>query len=148
MGLGGGGAVYRPPHLVDKTPPREHSMLTSIPIRTISESNQREHWSRRHRRARAQRREIYLHLRATWCAPPQTPYTTFGPITITLIRIAPRQLDSGNLEASFKGIQDGVADWLGGGFGLGQDRQPGLSWRYSQRCGGTREYAVEIVVNA
>ena len=121
-------------------------MTLRIPLRTVSESNQREHWARRAKRAKAQRSTIYYALRAAWCMLPETPYPLYLPTVATLTRIAPRALDSGNLESSLKAVQDGVADWLVGGYGKGQDRQPGLRWRYAQRRGGPREYAVEISV--
>ena len=121
-------------------------MTTRIPIRTVSESNQREHWARRAKRVRLQRSIIYFSLREAWCAVPQAPYPVYGPIVVILTRIAPRALDAGNLESSLKSVQDGVADWLAGNYGKGQDRQPGLRWRYAQRRGNPGEYAVEISV--
>ena len=115
-------------------------MTTRIPIRTVSESNQREHWAQRAKRTKRQRQDVFTTLRAHhWPAPPL-------PIIIALTRIAPRQLDQDNLAGALKGVQDAVADWLAGGYGTGQDRQPGLRWRYAQHRGSPREYAVEISI--
>ena len=118
-------------------------MITRIPIHTVSESNQREHWATRAKRVRLQRTAVFYELGAPWA---QQILREYRPLVVILTRIAPRALDSGNLESSLKGVQDGVADWLAGEYGKGQDRQPFLRWRYAQRRGGTGEYAVEISV--
>jgi hypothetical protein len=116
-------------------------VLIVLPIRTVSESNQHTHWLPRARRAKAQRREAYLLCRhALALAPPL-------PLLITLTRIAPRSLDQGNLEVSFKAVQDGIADWMAGAPGKGQDRQSGLVWAYAQRKGAPRTYAVYVEIS-
>lgn len=68
------------------------------------------------------------------------------PVVVTLTRIAPSNgLDPHDgLRAALKGPVDGVADWLG----LKSDRDHRVSWRYAQRRGRPREYAVEITVEA
>lgn len=60
-----------------------------IPLKTISETNasQREHWSVKNRRYKAQSAETTLALRHAW-GPMVGTWTT--PCTITLTRIAPR----------------------------------------------------------
>ena len=119
-------------------------MIAFLPIRTVSESNQHTHWRARSHRAKAQRSSAFYGLLSTW---GRCLYRT-RPCIVTLTRVAPRDLDQGNLEASLKAVQDGVADWLEGEYGEGQDRQPGLTWHYAQRRGGPREYAVEITVTS
>lgn len=118
-------------------------MTTRIPLHTVSESNQREHWARRAKRVRLQRSTIFYELGAPWA---QRTLRESRPLVVILTRIAPRSLDPGNLESSLKSVQDGVADWLAGNYGKGQDRQPGLVWRYRQRRGAPRAYAVEISI--
>lgn len=115
--------------------------VTLSPFRTISEANtsQREHWAAKHKRAKGQRSTVYRWLRHLLPALPP-PF----PLRVTLTRIAPRLLDSGNLEPSVKHVQDGVADYLCGAYGQGEDRQPGLTWQYAQRRGQPREYGVTI----
>ena len=116
-------------------------MTIRILLHTVSESNQREHWARRAKRVRLQRTAVFYELGAPWA---QQILREYRPLVVILTRIAPRSLDSGNLESSLKGVQDGVADWLAGDYGKGQDRQPFLHWRYAQRRGNPGEYAVEI----
>lgn len=60
---------------------------------------------------------------------------------ITLTRIAPRAFDDDNLAASFKALRDGVADGL-----TVDDGDPRVTWRYAQRRGKAREYAVIIEI--
>lgn len=115
-----------------------------IALRLVTETGQSTHWHSTYKRRRLHRRTAYDYL--AW----QLGKAPLLPLTVTLTRIAPRELDQGNLESSFKGVQDGVADWIDGkpfirkGVGGGQDRQPGLTWRYAQRKGKPREYKVEI----
>jgi len=61
--------------------------------------------------------------------------------TITLIRIAPRELDSDNLAGSCKFVRDGVAKAIGI-----DDGSPRLIWQYAQRRDPERanRYAVEV----
>lgn len=106
----------------------------NLPIKTVSESNARGHWSKRHKRAAAQRTCIGLALR------PMTFGLTF-PCTVLLARIAPRQLDDDNLRGALKACRDGAADALGV-----KDNDPRVVWAYDQRKGAPREYAVEIQV--
>lgn len=49
------------------------------------------------------------------------------PVTVTIVRIAPRALDDDNLAYAAKAIRDGVADALGV-----RDNDPRVSWRYAQ----------------
>lgn len=116
-------------------------VLITIPMRLVSEANQREHWAQKQRRVRAQREEVYLRL---WRSPHRRPTL---PCTITITRIAPRMLDGhDNLSGSAKAVVDGMSDWLAGAYGTGEDRQVGLTWRYAQRPGKPKEYAVEITI--
>ena len=66
------------------------------------------------------------------------------PVTVTIVRIAPRALDDDNLAYAAKAIRDGVADGLGV-----RDNDPRVSWRYEQRkpAKGCKP-AVEIRVEA
>jgi hypothetical protein len=62
------------------------------------------------------------------------------PVTVKMVRIAPRKLDEGdNLSGGFKHVRDGIADWLGVDDG-GKD----VTWVYEQRKGKPRQYAIEI----
>ena len=104
-----------------------------VPIRTVSEMNARGHWAPRAARAKQHRQLTH------WTLLTNSRPTL--PCTVTLTRIAPRGLDGDNLQASFKATRDGVADWLDV-----DDRDPRVVWRYAQRRGECKQYAVEICI--
>ena len=110
-----------------------------LPIRTWSEANLREHWAQRARRARKQRLAARLLVRAADNMEDASSSST--QITIILTRIAPRRLDSDNLASSLKAVRDGVADALG--IDDGSER---IDWRYAQRKGKPREYAILVEI--
>lgn len=105
-----------------------------LPIRTVSESNMREHWAPKAKRAKWQRNVVALAVR-----PRLAGMLDRVPCVVTLTRIAPRALDDDNLARSFKAIRDQVAQELGV-----DDRDERVVWRYMQRRGAPRAYGVEI----
>jgi len=105
-----------------------------LPIRTVSELNKREHWAKTHRRRAAQRKQVWAELYGK-----KSPGL---PCDVWLTRIAPREFDAGdNLPASFKAIRDQIAKWIGV-----DDRDKRVTWRYNQRKGEVKEYAVIIEI--
>ena len=124
-------------------------LVLTIPIKTISEANQRGITRLaaifKAKRIKTQRSETYYSLLGTYGRP--TPIILERQLVVVLTRIAPRALDQGNLEASFKAVQDGVADWLAGEYGKGQDRQEGLCWQYTQQRGKPGEHAVVVTIH-
>jgi hypothetical protein len=106
-------------------------MKVTIPVRTYSLTNQREHWAKKARRAKSER---------SWAYTLTAGIRKLGlPLTVTLTRIAPRALDDDNIRAALKSIRDGVADRIGI-----DDGDSRVTWCYAQRRGKPREYAVEI----
>lgn len=102
-----------------------------LPVKIVSEANQRHHW-----RVKAQR--VAQHRSAaSWSL--QKHKAPFGSVSVTMTRIAPRELDGDNLQGGFKATRDGVADWL-----KTDDRDPRISWEYAQRKGRPNEYAAEL----
>jgi crossover junction endodeoxyribonuclease RusA len=106
------------------------------PVRIESEANRREHW-----RTVAKRKAT--HRLQSLVALQMTRAVVWPPCTITLTRIAPRDLDDDNLASGFKAFRDGVADWLG--IDDGDNR---LTWRYAQRRGKPKEYAAEVKIES
>ena len=107
--------------------------MIDIPLKTISEANARDHWSKKARRVK--------HHRSTARLLTQTAArATALPVVVTLTRIAPSSgLDDDNLRSALKAIRDGIAD----AYGL-DDRDPSITWRYAQRRGTT--YAVQVEI--
>jgi hypothetical protein len=110
-------------------------ITVEIPLRTVSEMNIRGHWAAKAVRVKRHRQTTHWALLTT--VKPALP------CTVTLTRIAPRALDGDNLQASFKATRDGVADWL-----QVDDRDPRVTWRYGQRRGMSKQYAVEVCIES
>lgn len=115
--------------------PVEDRVMVYLPIRIESALNLREHW-----RTKANRNSS--HRAATWFALKAAgPFPV--PCTVTLTRVAPRELDDDNLAGGFKSVRDGVADWLGV-----DDRDKRVKWVYAQRRGASKEYGAEVEIQA
>lgn len=116
---------------------RTHDPIeVTIPLHLVSGMNVREHWAVRKKRAEAHRGITKLRLRTA--VSQLTP-----PVIVTITRIAPRALDSDNLQASAKHVRDGIAD----AFEL-DDRSPLLAWNYAQERGAPKYYGVRIRLEA
>ena len=105
-----------------------------LPLRTVSESNARDHWRTRARRAKEQRAIARSMSRMALAGGVES--VTKGEIRLT--RIGPRALDGDNLQGALKAIRDGVADAL-----KIDDGDPRLSWVYAQERG---DYGVRVEV--
>lgn len=106
-----------------------HSLVVEVPIRIESVANLREHWGKKAARAKK-------HRAAAIIVPKHEL-----PCLVTLIRVAPRALDSDNLASSFKNLRDGIADRLGV-----QDNDPRIRWRYEQVKGKPKEYTSFVMI--
>jgi len=107
------------------------TLTVSLPLQLVSEPNAREYWRLRARRARMQRATVTAFMRCQ--------HLPVLPVVVTLTRTAPRAFDSDNLAAAFKAVRDGVADAY-----MLNDRDPRLTWRYSQRR--EEAYGIEISI--
>ena len=63
------------------------------------------------------------------------------PLTVTLTRIATRNLDDDNLQSGCKAARDGVADWLGL-----DDADKRITWLYAQAKGKAKEYGLMVEI--
>ncbi|MBH2008307.1 MAG: hypothetical protein I8H71_01270 [Xanthomonadaceae bacterium] len=109
----------------------------SIPLRTGGGLNGREHWRARARRVKGERHATAWVMRAH-AAPA-------GSVTVLLRRVSPgtRPMDDDNLPGSLKAVRDQIADWLGR-----DDADPSIAWKYDQRRGEPKQWAVEVEVTA
>lgn len=108
-------------------------MILTLPIKTVSLTNQREHWRVRHRRVQYQREAVGLMM----------PHGVPVPSVVTLTRVSPGILDDDNLQASLKSVRDEIAKRSGI-----DDRDPRVQWRYAQRRGPVRRYEVVVEVDS
>lgn len=77
----------------------------TIPIRTVSEANSSEHWTKKAKRHKQQ--QFFVRL----------AYKKFiekldFPCTVTMIRLSPRPLDDDNLRSAFKYIRDEISECI------------------------------------
>jgi hypothetical protein len=107
-----------------------------LPLRLQSVANLREHWAAKARRTK--QRFVAGVLVGAAVGKSHGRWLGAGMV-VALVRVAPRALDSDNLAASMKAVQDGVADALGI-----DDADGRVTWRYEQRRGAPKEYAVEV----
>ena len=112
----------------------ENLIEVQIEMRVVSMANLRMHWAVKAKTVKSQRQKAFNALCGVG-APPALP------VTIVMTRVAPRPLDGDNLQAAFKAVRDGVADWLGV-----DDGDQRLDWQYCQRSAGVKVYRVEIEV--
>jgi hypothetical protein len=103
-----------------------------IPMKIDSVANLREHWRKRSARAKMQR---------AWARVLSPPHEL--PCIVTLVRVAPRELDGDNLQYAFKAVRDGVADRLGI-----KDNDPRVEWLYGQQKGPAKHYETLIRICA
>ncbi len=117
--------------------------LWHLPLKTASEANSSEHWTKKAKRHRLQKQKIKAVLLS------ERPQIAI-PCAIVLTRIAPRQLDShDNLATSMKYVSDALAEFLVPGKAPGRaDDCKEIVWAYKQEKGGVREYAIRIEISS
>jgi hypothetical protein len=109
--------------------------MIRIPIKTVNPLNRREHFMARAKRVAAERDAVSWALVAA-------NFRMELPALVTLTRVAPRALDRHDgLPASMKAVADMICKRAGI-----DDKTDLIDWRYRQRKGGPKEYAVEIEV--
>jgi hypothetical protein len=114
----------------------ETEVVAAIPVATVSESNQREHWAVKNRRKKMQCAMVKLWLARALHRPPFAP-----PYLVTLTRMyqpdllpgkrGARKQDPGNFEGSFKHVQDEIARLLK----VDDGDASKVSWLYDQQPG-------------
>lgn len=110
------------------------AIRVTVPIRTVSGLNVREHWRARAARVRKERETTAWILAGK--KPPELP------CTVSLTRVGPSNgLDEGdNLNSAFKGVRDQIAKWIGI-----DDRSKLVTWHYAQRR--EKKWSVEVEIS-
>jgi len=87
-----------------------------VPIKTVSEANCSEHWTKKAKRRKQQHffvRQAFKMSAQNVCSKCETSSQNgFLPCIVTLTRLSPRLLDDDNLISAFKGIRDELAECL------------------------------------
>jgi len=113
-------------------------IILSIPVKTVSESNDHSHWTSKHKRHRIQKQAI-------WSAFKEGNVQVSTPCHIKLTRLAPGTLDSDNLSSALKFVRDTVASQIIPGLAPGRaDDDKLITWDYSQEK--NKEYAIRIEI--
>lgn len=106
-----------------------------LPLKTVSEANLSEHWTKRSKRSKMQQNYVRASLM-------QESDLISLPCKVTLIRFGIKEMDYDNLVHSFKHVRDGIASYIHPGLAPGQaDNDPNITWVYQQskckkdRCG-------------
>lgn len=108
-------------------------------IRTISEANCSEHWTKRHKRHKKQKSILF------WSFLEVKQYVKL-PCTITFVRYAPKTLDKhDNLPMSMKWLCDALCAEITGNYIIGQaDSSDQIKIQYDQIK--SKIYAVKIII--
>jgi hypothetical protein len=110
----------------------------TVPVRLVSESNQREHWAVKRRRRVNQQFATYICLCGAIADVAER--SVCRPLTVTLTRIGPRRMDEDNNVGSFKHVQDSVARF----FGVDDGDRKAVRWKYAQEIGKPAEVRIHI----
>lgn len=114
------------------------AVIIFVPHHTVSESNVRQFWAKKSKRAKSQRGAAWMMMRSA------RPRPAALPVSVTLCRVAPRALDDDNLRGALKHVRDGIADYY-----EVDDRDPRIVWGYAQRQGDRpKENGVEVWIQA
>lgn len=100
----------------------------TIPLRTGTGLNMREHWAARYRRSRRERDAVWACFPRRKLAKGLTP-----PVTVRVTRISPstRPTDPDNLQGGLKGVVDQIAEQLD----MDDGDTKHIRFRYAQRRG-------------
>jgi hypothetical protein len=110
-----------------------------LPVKTISEANSSEHWTKKRKRHQGQKKWVNFVFMKDKPSIPQRCH-------VNLVRISPRFLDTGdNLPMAFKWIKDYVAANLRPGKAAGHaDNDELISWGYDQEKGKPQQIKIQI----
>lgn len=110
----------------------------TVPIRTISEANSRDHWRVKNARKVAQQQEVHVALHNLLIGR-----VIQLPCVVRLTRYGQNMLDDDNLAGSFKGCRDQIARQLG----VNDGDTANVKFEYAQVANG-RNYAVKVEIQS
>lgn len=115
------------------------------PVRIYGEKNVHEspfvkaRWTKSYRRYALECMRFFF---CYWAGKGETYWRTASTVVVTITRIAPRRLDSGdNLNHGCSAIRDGIAD----SFGV-PDNDTRFVWKYEDVKGKPREYGLIVTL--
>ncbi len=119
-------------------------IVVYLPLRLVSEANNRDHWAKRSARAKIQRNATRMVVAARFAREGIVPLKAISAwgFDVLITRIGKRILDTDNLARSAKACRDGIADAM-----RIDDADPRVTWCYSQSTTKGR-YEVRIEIRA
>jgi hypothetical protein len=112
--------------------------VISVPMRLISEANNRDHWRIKNKRKQKQQNQVALE----WLL--MRPDITI-PCEVHLIYYHKKLMDIDNFIISCKAVRDQIADCLIPGLAKGRaDDDPRITWHYEQKI--AKSYLLEIKI--
>lgn len=115
-------------------------------LELVSEANNNEHY-----RVKAMRHRIQKHI--VWAYMKRLAVPSM-PITVTLVRGAPRPYDDDNIRSAFKYVRDAVSEYILGEVDQKKyrpgraDNDPRIKWEYSQEKTIQEEHYIKILVES
>ncbi len=87
-----------------------------IPVQVVSESNNREHWTKKNARKKEQQLGIVAIVKSTdfsrWALNWLSSLIANTPCRITFTRCGGKKMDRSNLAVAFKAVEDALAELL------------------------------------
>jgi len=111
-----------------------------LPLKTVSEANSSEHWSKKAKRHRVQAFFVRMAFHTL-----KSPISL--PCCVKMTRLGGRGLDAkDNLPMAFKYVADAIADQLIPGLRPGMaDDDPRITWEYAQEKAKKQGIRIEII---
>ena len=119
--------------------PRSPGITFTVPVRTVSALNCREHWATKARRVKAERDATRWAYRTR--PTIHTDQVPDPPLVVRMTRISSGLLDDDNLAGALKGVRDEVAAMLGY-----DDGDPRVTWERAQEKAKRGVYGVRVTV--
>jgi len=114
----------------------------TIPIKTVSEANNFDHWTGKRNRKIHQN----FFIDAFFNKHVSDSDIVF-PCKVKMIRVAPRKLDDDNLRMLFKNTRDRISEKLIPGLAKGRaDGDERIAWDYGQEKGKPNYHAIRIEI--
>lgn len=107
-------------------------------LKTVSEANDRSHWTVKNRRKREQQELVAVAMQNALQGK-----RIELPCTVKLTRIGPKKMDDDNLIRSCKGVRDVLAQKLGADDGSDQ-----IKFEYHQQPVAVRTYGLKVSINS
>ena len=115
------------------------TICLEIPIRTVSEMNCQEHWTKKHTRHKRQKYFVQMALRSSLL-------NVHPPCHIVITRMSPMTMDFDNLVCSQKYVVDAICDLLNPGLAAGRaDGDERIKVDYAQEK--SKIHAIRVNIN-